>query len=85
MTAREREVAEIESLMCAILAGRAPEVQGAALACLLATWLAGHFATAGNVRGDDDNALRERLLRMHIAAVRELVPVEVDRIKGRTP
>ena len=47
-----------------ILAGHHPAVQGAALADLLATWLAGF-----------DPDIREALLDNHIHTVRELVPV----------
>lgn len=46
------------------LAGQGPAVQGAALADLLAIWLAGH-----------PPEMRDRLLDMHIAKVRELIPV----------
>jgi hypothetical protein len=52
------------------LAGKPAPVQGAALADLLATWLAGHFA-------DNPTAttrLRATLLREHMATVRKLIP-----------
>ena len=53
-----------------LLAGKPAPVQGAALADLLATWLAGHRA--------DEKAqtdwLRAVLLEEHIATVRELIP-----------
>lgn len=59
-----------------VLAGHGPEVQGAVLADLLATYLAGHFVA----EGEDDNPaqtadLREQLLQLHVAAVRTLIPV----------
>ena len=47
-----------------LLAGHHPAIQGAALADLLATWLAGH-----------DADLREAMLDAHIHIVRELVPI----------
>lgn len=55
-----------------ILAGHASAAQGAALADLLAIWLAGHVAL-----GDPEatEALREGLLAAHMEAVRGLIPV----------
>ena len=63
------------------LAGEPPEMQGAALADLLSTWLAGH-----HVAGDADATrnLRAELLAKHCQTVRELVPIEAERI-GTTP
>jgi hypothetical protein len=63
------------------LAGVPPEIQGAALADLLATWLAAH-----HVAGDEDatRTMRAELLAMHCGAVRELVPVNA-KIMGTTP
>lgn len=55
-----------------LLAGKPAEVQGAALADLLAMWLAGH------IMPDDPEGtreLRETILAGHIDAVRELIPV----------
>jgi hypothetical protein len=64
-----------------LLAGQAPEVQGAALADLLAIWLAGH-----HVAGDEDatRSLRAELLAMHCAAVRTLTSINA-RMMGTTP
>lgn len=71
---------QIAQQMHPLLAGYPPEVQGAALADLLATWLAGH-------QGPDAEQLREELLAQHIEAVRQLVPVNekmiLDQMKGR--
>jgi hypothetical protein len=47
-----------------LLAGQHPAVQGAALADLLATWLAGF-----------EPDVREALLDNHVHTVRELVPI----------
>jgi len=47
-----------------ILEGRGPEAQGAILAELLATWIAGHHPK-----------VRDKVLRLHVRFVRELVPV----------
>ena len=53
-----------------IFAGKPPEIQGAALADLLAIWIAGHHDRDGvhkTVR------LRERLLRHHLISVHKLI------------
>ena len=64
-----------------LLAGENPEVQGAALADLLAIWLAGH-----QVEGDLEatRTLRAELLAEHCRLVRQLVPVNA-RIIGTEP
>jgi hypothetical protein len=54
----------IEDACAAILAGEDPGVQGAAIASLLACWLAGH-----------EPEIRDRLIEAHIRAVREMVPL----------
>jgi hypothetical protein len=64
----ERLVAKIKPL----LAGKPPELQGAALADLLAIWLAGHIAPGDPARTRE---MREHLLAMHVDEVRELIPV----------
>lgn len=63
-----------------ILAGHPPTVQGAALADLVATWLAGH-----DIPGDaaETRHWRAELLSLHCSAVRELVPVNA-KIIGTT-
>jgi hemerythrin len=68
-----RRAQELVEAIKPILAGEAPHIQGAALADLLAMWLAGHVAV-----GDPEasQAMRETLLTAHIEAVRDLVPVE---------
>jgi hypothetical protein len=48
----------------AILSGKPPELQGAALADLLAIFLAGHHPK-----------LRDEILRLHIETVRNLIPI----------
>jgi hypothetical protein len=55
---------EIVERIKPLLAGHAPERQGAGLADLLSIWLAGHPAF-----------LREELLIMHIEQGRKLVPI----------
>jgi hypothetical protein len=69
----ERIVASIHPL----LVGQAPQVQGAALADLLATWVAGHI-----ILGDapETDALRRRLVEMHIEMVRKLVTLNAARL-----
>lgn len=58
-----------------LLAGRPPEVQGAVLADLLSMWLAGHY------RGGE--ALLERLLEHHVAAVKMILPVQIKILQER--
>ena len=72
-----REAMRLAVTISRPLAGQPPMVQGAALADLVATWLAGHI-----VQGDRKatNQLRQALLEGHIAAVRELLPVNAARI-----
>ena len=64
-----------------ILAGQPAPVQGAVLADLLATWLAGHIDSTGRRQTE---ALREELLKHHLATVRALVPVNAAHIHGST-
>ena len=54
-----------------LLAGLDPGVQSAALADLLAMWLAGHITDSPQ----STEAFREALLADHIELVRRLVPV----------
>jgi hypothetical protein len=80
-TPRIREIAAVVERIKPILMGRAPEIQGAILADLLATWLAGH-----HVEGDEDatRKLRADLLAIHCGEVRNLVTVNA-KILGTTP
>lgn len=76
------ELADVEAIVRRArpaLAGHPGPNQGAALADLLATWLAGHI-----IPGDpaETDALREDLLTRHIAAVRDLIPVNAAMIHG---
>jgi len=75
------EILGATALIKKILAGRAPEVQGAILADLLAIWLAGH-----HIAGDSPatRALRNDLLAMHLAGVEELVTINAKML-GTTP
>lgn len=70
----------VENLVLAIrpfLAGHPPQVQGAVLADLTSLWLSGHY-----LLGD---AAIEKVLRMHIDHVRQLVPIAIESLKARTP
>jgi hypothetical protein len=80
-TPRTREVAAIVDRVRPLLGGHAAEIQGAALADLLAIWLAGH-----HVAGDEDatRTMRAVLLAMHCAEVRKLTTVNA-KIIGTTP
>jgi hypothetical protein len=69
------EADEVVALVAAarpLLMGKPKEVQGAALADLLAIWLASHV-----VRGDPAATKRWRaaILKLHLKAVRQLVPI----------
>jgi hypothetical protein len=76
-----REVAAIVERICPLLAGHSPHVQGAALADLLALWLAGH-----HVEGDAaaTRKMREALVQAHMVAVARLTKVNA-KIMGTTP
>jgi hemerythrin len=68
-----RRAQELVAAIKPILAGEKPSIQGAALADLLAMWLAGHVAV-GDPKASE--AIRETMLATHIEAVRGLVRVE---------
>lgn len=80
-TPRTREIAALVDRIGPLLAGRSPDIQGGALADLLAIWLAGH-----HVEGDGEatRKMREALLLYHIGQVRELTTVNA-KIIGTTP
>jgi hypothetical protein len=60
-----------------LLRGQHPYVQGLVLADCLALWLAGHFI-AGNP--DATKSMRESLLKAHIAAVKDLIGPNEQRL-----
>jgi len=64
-------VGEISERIKPFLAGQSPEIQGAVLCDLLSLWLAATHP-----------GLREELLQMHIAFVREMVPSSERQIFG---
>jgi hypothetical protein len=66
------EVVALVAILRPLLAGRAKEVQGAALADLVSIWLAGHV-----IRGDPAATERWRkdVLAMHVETVRLLLPI----------
>lgn len=70
-----RESMRLAKQIYPLLAGRPPEVQGAVLADLLSMWLAGHY------RGGE--ALLERLLEHHVAAVKMILPVQIKILEER--
>lgn len=65
------EVREILAACKTALANRHPALQGAALAELVALWLAGHRY----LDGSDATPIRENLLELHVAAVRRQLPI----------
>jgi hypothetical protein len=78
---REVAAAAIVDQIAPLLAGKPAGLLGAALADLLAIWLAGH-----HVAGDEKatRTLRAELLAMHLLAVDSLVPVNA-KIMWTTP
>jgi hypothetical protein len=84
MTVNESDMAAVTGMVALMrrhLAGHRPELQGAALADLLATWLAGHHIE-GDARAT--NRLRTTILTLHMEAVRGMVPIAAQEI-GTTP
>lgn len=67
-----RDIQALVESLAALLAGRSSQVQGVALADLLATFIAGHIVP-GDAAATD--AVRERILALHVDVVRKLVPV----------
>jgi hypothetical protein len=63
----------------AALAGKDPQLQGAVLADLVATWLAGF---TGELAGDVAK-VREELLALHAETVRALIPVNERKMLER--
>jgi hypothetical protein len=54
--------------------GKPAQVQGAALADLLAMWLAGHLDRE-DPEGERTERIREVMLEAHLVAVRALIPI----------
>ena len=69
-------VLELQRRIMPVLAGHGGATQGAVLAELLAMWVAGHRAATEPSR----TLLREDILRMHLALVRELIPISATLI-----
>ena len=68
------EAEEVDALVEAVrplFAGKRPEIQGAALADLLAMWLAEHV----DPNDPRTEAKREELIEIHLAMVRQLIPI----------
>jgi hypothetical protein len=74
MTGDPRDAAMLVDKIRPLLAGYAPEIQGAALAELLAIWLAGHHVK----NHSDTRRLRETLLRSHIEYARYFTMVNAQ-------
>lgn len=73
------QVESVAAKMAPFLAGLSSHMQGAILAELTATWLAGHII-AGSPHGS--RALRECLFTAYTEAVRDLLKLEVARRGG---
>lgn len=71
-TPNDEDVMPLVEIIKPLLAGWPPQIQGAVLADLLATWLAGH-----HISGDAEltRAMRAELLAEHCQLVWELVPL----------
>jgi hypothetical protein len=83
MTGEERTTAAAKEVTCAfsaeiapLLHGRGPEIQGAVLADLFATYLAGH-------QGPDAVEVREQVIALWLELVRDLVPIAEGKILAR--
>jgi hypothetical protein len=66
------QVHDLVEAVSPFFVGKPTQVQGAALADLLAIWLAGH------VNPDDPSKsarIREEMLELHLKAVRALIPI----------
>lgn len=59
------------------LVGKPQQIQGAALADLLAIWLAGHLDRE-DPEGPKTEAVREMMLEAHLIAVRALIPINYE-------
>jgi len=73
----EAEAKEAQALVAEVsrhFAGKSGTVQGAALADLLALWLAGHVSR-DDPEGKNSTLVREKMLELHLEAVRRLIPV----------
>lgn len=64
----------------ALLVGHPSEIQGAVLADLLATWLAGHIVHDNPA---ETHKIRKSVLDLHIEVVRKLIPVNATLIHAR--
>jgi hypothetical protein len=74
------DVEPIVAQIHALLAGLPSPIQGGVLADLLAIFLAGHIIPGNSAATD---AMRKRLLKLHIATVRQLIPVNAAEITER--
>jgi hypothetical protein len=76
------EALDIRGDIWPLLAGHTPDVQGAALCDLLATWLAGQivFNKDGSINRKETSKLRETLLQNHIKHMRLLIPINENEI-----
>src|SRR5258705_12584064 len=72
-----RRAQELVARIAPILYGQESEVQSAALADLVALWLAGHQVIDGNkfVTGSEVDDTRDKMLDEFVERVRSLVPV----------
>lgn len=66
-----RDVSTLVRVIRPFLAGKDPNIAGAALADLTAIWIAGHREATK----EETDRLRDELLTMHLEAIEALIPV----------
>jgi hypothetical protein len=75
-------ILEVSRQIEPLLAGLGPDVQGGILANLTSMWIAGHMA-----EDHDDHAMtatvREKILRIHIEAIRDLIAPSERELRAR--
>ena len=72
-----QRVHDLVSACRPLFAGQEPHIQSAALADLVACWLAGNVIQGDQAKTD---AYREGLLQAHIELVRRLIPVNYKQL-----
>jgi ribosomal protein S27AE len=75
-------VAPLVEAIRPLLAGQPPNAVGAALADLLAIWLASHHVTGTQWDAAETRRLREAMLKMHVGMVWRLVAVNEGAAAG---
>jgi hypothetical protein len=82
MSRYTEEVFAIVQRVRPLLAGKPPQIQGAVLADLTATFIGG-YGVVGNAEATD--VLRDELLKMHVDTVKRLIPVNAPSVTFAPP